>query len=412
VTVRCLDCAAEPLCSQNRDVFDARLKVLWSDEDLASFRPEAVFPGEFLAVLDASADRRRLEKETGIKIEGSFELPTIGLTVARLRASDTARSAGDVVRTLQKSPAVRLAQPNFLYKTEQEGRDDPYRDRQYALDLLEVPPVAARAGGKGVKVAVLDSFVNAKHPDLPGAIAESADFFTRGGVPASETHGSAMTGIIGARAHNGIGIAGIAPDSSVLAVRVCGSLKLGAHEVCSSDSLARGLDFSIEKRARIVNMSLAGSYDPLVARLVYKAAASGIVLVAATGNDRLNSVQFPAALPPVVAVNAIDARDRPYESGNYGSRVDVAAPGVEIFTLGAQEGFGPTTGTSPAAAAVSGVVALLLELRPSLTPEEVRTLLKETARPLESGGGERLGAGAVDACRAASKLTGEALRCR
>ena len=112
----------------------------------------------------------------------------------------------------------------------------------------------------------------------------------------------------------------------------------------------------------------------------------------------------------MVARFAIDARDRPYESGNYSSRVDVAAPGVEIFTLAGQ-GFGPTTGTSPAAAAVSGVVALLLELRPGLTPEEVRTLLKETARPLGAGEG-RLGAGAVDACRAASKLTGGSLHCR
>src|SRR5262249_20879520 len=146
--------------------------------------------------------------------------------------------------------------------------------------------------------------------------------------------------------------------------------------------------------------------------LVYKAVERGIVLVAATGNDRLSSVQFPAALPPVIAVNAIDERDRPYESGNFGRRVDVAAPGVAIFTLAAPQGFGPITGTSPAAAAVSGVVALLLELQPRLTPEEVRTLLKETARPIASGGEERLGAGAVDACRAAAKLTGDALRCR
>jgi subtilisin family serine protease len=413
ISVRCLDCESEPLCSQNRDVFDARLKVLWSEEDLASWGPEAVFPGEFLAILAEGTERSRIEKAAGVRWEGSFDLPTIRTTVVRLRTTSSGRAAGEVVRILQKDAGVRLAQPNFLYRTEQESREDPYRQRQYALDLLGLPGISARATGRGVLVAVLDSFVQTRHPDLPGAVAGSADFFTRGVLAAGETHGSAMTGIIAAKAHNGIGIAGIAPDASVLAIRVCGSLSPGAHEVCSTEALARGIDYAIAKSARVANMSLAGTYDALVARVAYKAVDSGIVLVAATGNEGLSSVQFPAALPPVIAVNAIDANDRSYESGNYGSRVDVVAPGVDIFTLAAPSGFGPTTGTSPAAAEVSGVVALLLELKPGLTPEEVRTLLKETARPLESAGRrERLGAGAVDACRAASKLTGNALRCR
>ena len=410
VTVRCLDCGAEPACTQNRDFFDARLKVLWSDEDLHSWRPEDLFPGEVLAILDTGADRRRIEKDTGLRIESSFDLPSIGAAVVHFRASDPARDVADVVGSLQKNPAVRLAQPDFLYRTAQEGRDDPYRDRQYGLDMLGVSRLSSRTTGRGVMVAVLDSFVNGRHPDLRGSVGQTADFFARGALPASETHGSAMAGIIGAKAHNGIGIAGIAPDATLLAIRVCGSLTPGAHEVCSSDALARGIDLAIARRARVVNMSLAGSYDPLVARLVYKAVESGIVLVAATGNDGLSTVQFPAGLPSVIAVNAVDGRDRPYDRGNYGSRVDVAAPGVEIFTLVAPQGFGPTTGTSPAAAEVSGVVALLLELHPRLSPAEARTLLRDTARPL--GPAERFGAGVVDACRAAAKLTANAALCR
>ena len=414
VTVKCLDCAAEVACTQNRDVFDARLKVLWSEEDLVSFRPDGVFPGEFVAIVDAAAaDRQRIEKAAGVRVEGSFELPTVETTALRLRTTESGRNPGDVVRTLQKDPAVRLAQPNFLYRTEQDARDDPYRERQYALDLLGIPRVAARVTGRGVTVAVLDSFVQARHPDLPGAVAGTADFFNRGGLAASETHGSAMAGIIGARAHNGIGIAGIAPEAAILAIRACGSLSPGAHEVCSTDALARGLDHAIGKHARVVNMSLAGSYDPLVARVVFKAIESGLVLVAATGNGGLATVQFPAALPPVIAVNAIDAQGRPYESGNYGARVDVVAPGVEIFTLAGAVGFGPTTGTSPAAAEVSGVVALLLELKPEMSPAEVKTLLRDTARSSSSSGrAERFGAGAVDACRAVARLTGDASLCR
>jgi subtilisin family serine protease len=196
-------------------------------------------------------------------------------------------------------------------------------------------------------------------------------------------------------------------------VRVCGSLSERAHEICSSDAIARGLDLAIARKARVVSMSLAGPYDPLVARLVYRASEGGIVLVAATGNDGLATVKYPAALEPVLAVTAIDREERLYEKANRGARVDLAAPGVDVFTLASPQLFGPTTGTSPAAAQVSGVVALLLQLRPDFSPAQVRQLLEETARDLgPPGRDEQFGSGAVDVCRAVSKLTSDPTPCR
>jgi subtilisin family serine protease len=264
-----------------------------------------------------------------------------------------------------------------------------------------------------VAVAVLDSFINTKHPDLAGAISENVDFFERSRPAFTEGHGTMMSGVIAARANNGIGIAGVAPDATVIAVRVCGALSLRAHEVCSSDALARGLDFAIADRARVISMSLAGPYDPLVSQLVERAVDGGIVVVGATGNNGLGVVLFPAALAKVIAVTAIDREDRLFEKANRGSRVDLAAPGVDVFTLVSPQTVGSCTGTSPAAAQVSGVVALLLQVRPELSPAEVRQLLEETARDLgPPGRDDQFGWGAVDVCRALSKLTADPGFCR
>jgi len=418
VTVRCLDCGSEIGCTQDRDLIEARLKVLWSEEDLRSLEQAEAFPGEVLAVLETGADGkalRQVEKSLSLKSESSFELSTIGRTVTLFRITAPGRGLAAVLGVLQKDPAVRFAQPNFLYQTEQSSTNDPYRDKQYALDRLGVSRVQDRTTGRGVNVAVLDSFVNAKHPDLAGIIGETVDFFSKARPSATEGHGTAMSGIIAARANNGIGIAGVAPDATLLAIRVCGSHSDRAREVCSSDAIARGMDFSIVRRARVANMSLAGSvYDPLVARLVYRAVEGGMVVVAATGNDGLEgTVRFPAALEPVIAVTAIDREDQLYHRANRGTRVDLAAPGVDIFSLASPQPFGATTGTSPATANVSGVAALVLQIRPDLSPADLRRLLEETARDLgPPGRDDQFGWGAVDVCRALSKLTEDAGFCR
>lgn len=416
VTVRCLDCRSEPTCTQDRDVFEARLKTLWSDEDLRSFQSSEVFAGEVLVLVETGADRKafkQLVQRLSLETAGSWDLPTIRRTLILLKGPGAASALGETVGALQKEPSIRQAQPNFVYRVSQDKGDDPYRDKQYALDRLGWTRVQNVSSGRGVTVAVLDSSVNAKHPDLGGAVTESADFFSKGRALATEGHGTAMTGIIAARAHNGVGIAGVAPLAAILAVRVCGAPSDRAHEICSSDAIARGLDFAIGRKARVMSMSLGGPYDPVVARLVYRAADEGSILVAATGNEGAPTVLFPAAYPPAIAVTAIDREDRLYERANRGARVDVAAPGVEIFTLAAPVSFGPTTGTSPATAQVSGAVALLLQLRPELSPADVRRLLIETARDLGAPGRDDLfGYGAIDVCAAVAKLTDDASLCR
>jgi subtilisin family serine protease len=164
----------------------------------------------------------------------------------------------------------------------------------------------------------------------------------------------------------------------------------------------------------VINLSLGGPADLLLPRLVGRAVEVGIVVVAASGNAGPGAPPpFPAALSKVIAVTALDAREALYPQANRGEFIDLAAPGVEVMTTMPEERFNLVSGTSMAAAHVSGVVALALQLSPWLSPDEVQRILEETAEDLGSPGKDRLfGSGRVDACRAAQRLVGAALVCR
>lgn len=162
-------------------------------------------------------------------------------------------------------------------------------------------------------------------------------------------------------------------------------------------------------RARIVNMSFAGPADPTLHRMLAAAYAKDMVLIAAAGNAGPNSAPlYPAADPDVIAVTATDSNDGLYNMANRGPYIAVAAPGVEILAIGPGESYLITTGTSVAAAHVSGVAALLLERKPSLKPSEIRTIITATAKPLGSAAEHSdFGAGLVNAYRAAMQVNGK-----
>jgi Subtilase family len=417
ISVRCLDCSSEPACTQDVDVVRARLKVLWPEEDLKALDPAEEFPHQVLLVLETGGDLERalreLEKNFGLKAARTSELASIGRAVALLEITARDISPPEMVRRIQSDPRVRQAQPNFLYQAAQARYNDPEADRQYGLHQLHADDVQTLATGAGVRVAVLDSEIDRRQPDLDGAVAETADFYGPH-LGAIESHGTEMAGIIGARANNAIGIYGVAPHAALLGIRVCGSDPEYPTEVCSSEAISRGIDFAVAKGARVINMSLAGPYDPLVARLILQAVSRNVVAVAATGNSGpAGPPRYPAAFPEVIAVTAVDQKEQIYSRAVRGPHVTVAASGVGVLTTAVHGRFENVTGTSPAAAQVSGAVALLLELKPSLTPADVKALLEDTARDLGPPGRDDLyGAGLVDLCRAIGRLRGTEDVCR
>jgi subtilisin family serine protease len=165
----------------------------------------------------------------------------------------------------------------------------------------------------------------------------------------------------------------------------------------STATLAKALDRAIARAVDVLNLSFAGPRDQLVARLIRRALAQGIVVVAAAGNDGPDaSPLYPAAYDGVIAVAATDHRDRPYVHGARGRHISVAAPGVDVVTTQPGETIAYVSGTSMAAAQISGVVALMRERWPELAPPQVKAILETTARRID-GAESGLGSGVVDA---------------
>jgi subtilisin family serine protease len=257
------------------------------------------------------------------------------------------------------------------------------------------------ATGSRILVALIDSGVDASHPDLAGAVVASFDALANEASP--HPHGTGMAGAIAAHQR----LIGVAPRVGLLTVRAFGST--GGNPESTTFAIIKGLDWATEEGARVINMSFAGPSDPRLRDAINKAARHGIVLIAAAGNAGKDSPPlFPAAEASVIAVTATDATDALFTGANRGPYIAVAAPGVDVLVPAPGGTYQLTTGTSVAAAEVSGVAALLIERNPALGPHEVRRILMRTATALgPKGRSADFGAGLVNAFRAVSAARGK-----
>jgi subtilisin family serine protease len=345
--------------------------------------------------LDAIALRHRLARLD------SQRIGLTGTTFHRWQILDR-RSVADVVRALEADAGVSMAQPNYRFTLQQNdvrpgARDDD--DVQYTLAKLRIPEAHRLSTGAKVRVAVIDNGIDISHPEIAGVIADSFDATNSTEPPAR--HGTAMAGVIVAHAR----LMGIAPAARILAIRAFSAS--GTGDESTTLTIVRSIDWAVAHEARIINMSFAGPQDPEIARSLAAASRKGVVLVAAAGNAGPKSGPlYPAADPNVIAVTAIDSDDQLFAMSNRGRHIALSAPGVDIIGPAPGNTYQVSTGTSVAAAHVSGVVALLLELRPSLKPPAVRQILTSTAKDLgPKGRDDQFGAGLADAHRAILSLT-------
>jgi subtilisin family serine protease len=190
---------------------------------------------------------------------------------------------------------------------------------------------------------------------------------------------------------------GAAPGARILAIRAFNPTDKGADG--TTFNILKGLDWAAAHNARIINMSFAGPADPAIHRSLEAAHKKGIVLVAAVGNAGAKSPPlYPAADPNVIAMTATDTDDKLFEQANRGNHVAIAAPGAQILVANPDGTYEVSSGTSYSAAEVSGIVALMLERKGDLTPDNVRAILMATAKDLGPKGRDPLfGAGLADA---------------
>jgi subtilisin family serine protease len=316
------------------------------------------------------------------------------------------RPVSEVLRRLHSDPRVRDAQPvsTFDVLADDSGYNDPYVHLQHSVQTLHLEQAHHWSTGKGIKVAVIDTGVDLDHPDLRGRIVKAQSFVDRGEQTfTTDIHGTAIAGVIAAATNNQVGIVGVAPQAELFALKACWQKAPGKREaVCDSYTLAKAIDFAILQGAQVLNFSLGGPYDPILARLLNAAMARGIAVVAADSGDPAHS--FPASLQGVIGVIGIDdlqgdRRDRPQPAAD-----GMGAPAVDILTTVPHGSYDFFSGSSFAAAQVSGVIALLLQREPKMTPPQLAALLRKTAHQVqEKAGADPL---EIDACAALAGALG------
>jgi subtilisin family serine protease len=274
------------------------------------------------------------------------------------------------------------------------GTPDPLQGQQWALSALSAETVWAAGDATGQVVAVIDTGVDATHPDLAGVVRSGKDYLATGdGRTDPNGHGTHVAGIVGAVGGNGIGVAGLAQGAAILPVRV-----MDANGAGYDGDAARGIVWAADHGATVANLSFGGADpSPVMDSAIAYALGKGVTVVAASGNEGFNGdpVLWPAANPGVIAVGAVDvAGNRPGWSSS-GSHLAVAAPGVAILST-VPGGYSSWSGTSMAAPYVSAAAALLKH-RSALSPADVRARFMSTATDLGTPGFDSLyGAGRID----------------
>jgi hypothetical protein len=315
------------------------------------FRPDGSYSAGY-ADAQGSATRRSiavaLARSNGLVLATGWPMPLLGLDCYVMDVPAPLR-ADDMAAQLARDARVAWAQPMNVFHS--LGHDDPLFAMQPAAREWHLGEMHASATGKGVRVAVIDSSVQLDHPDLAGQVVESASFIGSRSDPA-ERHGTAVAGIVAARADNHVGIAGVAPEARLLALRAC--RQASDETVCTTLSLALAMHAAIDRDARVINLSLGGPADRLIEQLVRTALERGISVVAAADRT-VASGGFPAALRGVIGV--VD------EAGGAAPSGMVAAPGSDVPTTVPVSRWAVVSGASYAAAHVSGLLALMHEAR-------------------------------------------------
>ena len=375
--------------------------------------PKQLRDGQIIVTLrDATPEQwastaKALSDEYRLREVGNFPLRSIRVQCIVYQTPDD-RTLESIVEKLRRDPRVESVQINQVFAGVLAGHSDPYAALEYGAIAIRADRVHRVSTGKGVRITVIDTGMDKEHPDLRGRVAKVANFVEGGEKSfAQDLHGTAVAGVIGARANDGVGIFGIAPDAELMAAKACWyPAAKNAAALCSSWTLAKALDFAITSDSQIINMSLSGPADPLLERLLQNAGDKGIIVVAAAAQDAA-APGFPAALNFVTAVVASNAKAQ-VQAPVWGTdKILLAAPGIEILTTAPRESYDFLSGSSLAAAHVTGVIALLLEHRPRLTQSELWALLTETAQLVATpAGASTVQIRVVDVCAAIGKLLG------
>jgi subtilisin family serine protease len=320
----------------------------------AHYRPNSSYSGDYGDAAALAARKRiarRIAERYGVELGEGWPMPLLGVD-CYVMIVPAGKSLDQVMAAVAKEPAVAWTQRMTSYAIPGKvgAADDPLYSAQPNAGEWKLRELQRSATGRGVKIAIVDSRIDVSHPDLAGQFVSDENFI--GGSPGgAEAHGTHVAGLIGAKAGNGIGIAGVAPGARMMALRACREVNGGRATVCNSLALAQALQFAIQHQANVINLSLSGPRDQLLGKLLEVALARKIAVIAAYDQAQPGG-GFPASVRGVVPV-ADEGQSLP--AGVYG------APGRDLPTTEPGGGWGLVNGTSYAVAQVSGLLALVGE---------------------------------------------------
>ena len=347
------------------------------------YRANGAYGGGYGDELARSARERlarQIARRHGLTVVENWPMPMIGVDcfVMAVPQGETPSAA---VEQVSHDSDVSWAEPVELYsgRGAAAGPNDPLFAAEPAAAQWHLADLHRIADGRGTKVAVIDSGIQANHPDLAGQLLVERNFVSGQSLVAEE-HGTAVAGVIAARADNGIGIAGVSPGTRLLGLRACWQQR--ASTFCDTLSLAKALYFAAESRPDVINLSLSGPDTRLLRELIRLALTRGSAVVAAF-DSKLPNGGFPASVAGVIGVSdTILAPSRGEVYTAPGRDVPTTEPGGRWFLV---------NGSSFAAAHVSGLLALMRERRRSAAPVFVT---------------ERTRGGAIDACATLLRVAG------
>jgi subtilisin family serine protease len=367
-----------------------------NDPDPVSARPGSTgrsYSGSADYVVSDGARRtmRKLATEYNLQPVAAWPIGLLRLHCAVLEVpAGVSRAAMlDRLRTDQR---VALAEPLQDYAV-QTTAPDPYAGVQAGNVRMDITQAHQISRGRGVRIALIDTGLASDHPDLQGRIDVTRNFVDNDAKRFQlDRHGTAIAGVIAANADNGVGIAGVAPEARLLALKACWQLQDGQDDArCNTFTLAQALASAIELKAKIINLSLTGPPDPLLSALAEKAVRAGIIIV----GPQPGGPSFPGSLSHLLGVAR--SEDRSAVAGV------LQAPGREVLTLAPGGRYDFFSGSSIATGEITGITALLLARESGLDAGRARELLSEATDTVVTPEGPTR---AVNACRALAELIG------
>ncbi|MEB3196427.1 MAG: S8 family peptidase [Candidatus Sericytochromatia bacterium] len=296
-------------------------------------------------------------------------------------------------------PLRKLDAPQTSPQRAEEG--DPLRDKQWGLAKVQAPEAwAVTPGRKDVVLAIIDTGIDYNHPDLAGRVIKGRDFVNNDDDPMDgHAHGTHCAGIAGASANNGIGISGVAPGVTLMAVKVLSDQGSG-----STDGVCAGIAWAADQGAKVISLSLGGPGGKQAKQeAVDYARAKGAVVVAAMGNNGGNVAVYPGASTGVISVGATTADDTRASFSNFGTWITVTAPGHTILSTVPGGAYQAYSGTSMATPFVAGLAALLRSAAPDLSEEALRQRITSSAADLgKTGFDPQFGHGRINVLKALS----------